>query len=84
MLEKTEFQAGVNGSEIGAVQPIAQTFPDLPKMIEEEKVRDALSVASDVLKDLSESIRDESLINSPDTDRSQGRITADVLDLLSS
>ena len=84
MIEKTEIQAGVNGSELGVHQPSVQTFPDLPKMIEEEKVRDALSAATDVLRDLAETIREESHVNSPDTDRGQGRIAADVFDLISS
>jgi len=84
MLEKIEFQVVITGAEIGAYQPIAESLPDLPKMIEEQNTRDALSIASSVLRDLSETIHDESQINSPDTDRSQGRITADIFDLVSS
>ena len=83
MIEKTDTQAGATGAEIVTGQFVVETLPDLPKMIEEERVREALTVATDVLNDIAATVRKETQANSPDADRGQGRISADVFDLVS-
>jgi len=83
MIEKTETQAAATGMEIVTGQFAVETLPDLPKMIEEERVREALTVATDVLNDIADSVRQDTQANSPDADRGQGRVSADVLDLIS-
>jgi hypothetical protein len=83
MIEKIAL-SNVASLETNQVSETPESLPDLPKMIEEENVRDALSMSQDVLSDLAESIRQADLANSPDADRGQGRIGADILDLVSS
>ena len=84
MIEKIEPQSNVAVLEIAGASDTPHKTPDLPAMIEEERVRDALSMAKDVLADLSESIIHDTQANSPDADRGQGRMSAEVFDLVSS
>lgn len=83
MIEKIENQGGVTGAEIVSGRFGVETLPDLPKMIEEEQVREALTFSKDVLNDIAQSVLEESQVNSPDADRGHGRISAEVLDLIS-
>jgi len=79
MIEKIEAQADAAAS----LQAPAPTI-DLPQFIEEEKVRDALSMSQDVLRSLADSIQQDTQANSPDGDRSNGRMSAEIFDLVSS
>jgi len=83
MIEKIDTPSNVSQLQTEAVTDTPQTVPDLPGMIEEENVRDALSLARDVLNDLSETILPNDQANSPDADRNQGRMSAEVFDLVS-
>ena len=83
MTENTQSTVSVTGAEFISVPFEAPSPPDMSRVIEEERVRDALLAASDVLRCLAETISQNDQVNDPDTDRSHGRVAVDVLDLVS-